>query len=296
MKIRYSSEKQVFQLHNIHGEGIPYLSFEMLDRLGVPNLFSTRYESFNKDTGEGVKGLRPAVMKNEDVRMAAPAAHAARDRLARQLGASIEMEGVTDQQHSNHVYVIKEDDLGLRWPVMLPPHRSCVDGVVTDLPGVLLTVFGGDCPPVYLVDPVHKAIGLVHAGWKGTFLRIPEKAILQMTAHFKSDPEDMYAAIGPGICRDCYEMGDEVYHTFAAEWGTADADRIFSRYTGGRYHLDLREANKMTLMRAGIPDQNIAVSNVCTMCNKDIFYSYRGRCMENEQVAMMVNRFETHHM
>ena len=303
MKIMFSNDEKVFNLNNLNGEGIPYLSFQMLDRLGIPNLFSTRYESYDENAGEGVKGLRPSVLDSEDPAAAAPAAHFVRDRLAHELGSSIEMEGITDQQHTNHVYVIKEEDLGIRWPAQKPPHRSFVDGVVTDLPGVILTAFGGDCPPVYIADPKHGAIGLVHAGWKGTFNRIPEVAIAQMAVHFGSDPSDLYAAIGPGICKDCYEMGDEVYEAFAEKWGTESADRILSRYPAreaekdiypdGKYHLDLREANRMTLLRAGVREDRIAVSNICTMCNKDIFYSYRAGCMENHQAAMMVNRFDS---
>jgi copper oxidase (laccase) domain-containing protein len=97
-------------------------------------------------------------------------------------------------------------------------------------------------------------------------------------------------------------MGDEVYDVFAEKWGREDADMLLHRYPakdadgnvipGGKYHLDLRKANLMTLLRAGVPADHIAVSNVCTMCNKDTFYSYRGKALENEQVAMMVNRFE----
>ena len=112
----------------------------------------------------------------------------------------------------------------------------------------------------------------------------------------------IYAAIGPGICVDCYEMGDEIYDAFAEKWGRDDADRLLKRYPatdaegreipGGKYHLNLNLANKMTLLRAGVPEDHIAVSNVCTMCNKDIFYSYRASCMENHQAAMIINRFD----
>jgi YfiH family protein len=212
------------------------------------------------------------------------------------------MECITDQKHTGFVHVVREEDLGTVYPDEKPLHRQYVDGLVTDIPDVLLTVFGGDCPPVYLADPVHKAIGLVHAGWKGTLARIPEVAIAQMRVRFGSDPADMYAAVGPGICRECYEMGDEVYDAFAAQWSREDADLILSRYPakdgdgreipGGKYHLDLREANRLTLLRAGIPGDHIAVSNVCTMCNVDKFYSYRGRRLENEQAAMLVNHWE----
>ena len=300
MKLKYSDDRKVF---NIHTDGIPRLSFDMFDRLGVPNLFTTRYISYDEAGGTGVKGLRCAVMKTESVEEASPVCRANRDILAHQLGSSLDMELVTDQKHTNYVHVATcEEDLGVATVGTFSLHRQFVDGIVTDIPDALLTVFGGDCPPVYIVDPRRKAAGLVHAGWKGTLGKIPQVAIAQMTVKFGCDPADMYAAIGPGVCRDCYEMGDEVYDAFADQWSREDADLILSRYPakdaegneipGGKYHLDLREANKLTLLRAGVPADHIAVSNVCTMCNVDTFYSYRGRALENEQVAMLVNRFE----
>ena len=300
MKLKYSDNRKVF---NIHTDGIPCLSFDMLDSLGVPNLFTTRYISYDEASGTGVKGLRCAVMKTESVEEASPVCRANRDILAHQLGSSLEMELVTDQKHTNYVHVATcEEDLGVATVGSFSLHRQYVDGIVTDMPDALLTVFGGDCPPVYIVDPKRRAAGLVHAGWKGTLGKIPQVAIAQMTVKFGCNPADMYAAIGPGVCKDCYEMGDEVYDAFAAQWSREDADMILSRYPakdadgneipGGKYHLDLREANRMTLLRAGIPADHIAVSNVCTMCNVDTFYSYRGRALENEQVAMLVNRFE----
>jgi YfiH family protein len=310
MKIEYSDNRKVF---NIHTDGIPCLSFDMLDKLGVPNLFTTRYISYDEASGTGVKGLRTAVMKTEKVEEASPVCRANRDILAHQLGSSLSMELVTDQKHTNYVHVATcEEDLGVATVGNFTLHRQFVDGIVTDIPGALLTVFGGDCPPVYIVDPKRKAAGLVHAGWKGTLGKIPQVAIAQMVVKFGCDPADMYAAIGPGVCKDCYEMGDEVYDAFAEQWGKEDADLILERYApgteskafkriiggemqgapDGKYHLDLRAANRLTLLRAGVPADHIEVSNVCTMCNVDTFYSYRGRALENEQVAMMVNRFE----
>lgn len=293
MLIKYSNDKRIFRLNM---DGIPYLSIEMLDRLGVPNLYSTRYISYDPERGEGVKGLRLAVMKTESPEEAGPLVKSNRDKLARQLGSSIAMECITDQKHTNHIHVATEEDLGPWDHSDKPLHRQYVDGVVTDIPDVLLTAFGGDCPPVYMVDPVRKAIGLVHAGWRGTLSRIPEVAIANMVVKFGCDPKNIYAAVGPGICMGCYEMGDEVYDNFSSEWGREDADKILRRYYDeehpeGKYHLDLREANRLTLLRAGVPEDHIEVSNVCTKCNVDTFYSYRARRMENEQVAMLVNRF-----
>ena len=305
MNIRFSNQEAIFSLHT---DGIPTLSFRMLDALGVPNLYTTRYISYDSEKGEGVTGLRLAVMRPDDPQEAAPHTLAQRDRLARQLGSSLSREVITDQKHTNHVLVVTPEDMGPVWPAALPEHRQYVDGLVTDIPEVLLTAFGGDCPPVYLADPVRGAIGLVHAGWRGTLGRIPAVAVQLMKERFGCEPSDIYAAIGPGVCKDCYEMGDEVYDQFAAEWGRADADRILSRYPAkaaaggsrgeedfvpkaGKYHLDLRAANRLTLLSAGVQESRIAISNVCTMCNADTFYSYRAHRMENEQVAMIVNRF-----
>ena len=288
MKIQYSDQKKIF---NVHTEQIPYLSVAMLDALGVPNLYSTRFRSFDNQSGEGETGLRVVVMKHEEEAEAAPVVFKNGDALARQLGSSIEHESVTDQKHTNHVYVVTEQDLGPILRSEKPLHRRCIDGLVTDLPDVLLTAFGGDCPPIYLAVPKRGAIGLVHAGWRSTLGKIPAKAIERMAVQFGSDPRDLYAAIGPGICTDCYEMGDEGYEKFSEQWGSAAADAILRRYPGGKYHLDLRTANHMTLLEAGVSEERIAVSNVCTMCNADIFYSYRAHRMENEQVAMIVNRF-----
>jgi len=299
MKLRFSDDNKVF---NMHTDGIPYVSFDMLDRLGVPNLYSTRFISYDRAAGSGVTGLRTAVMKKDDVAEAAPVCRANRELLARQLGSSLSMELSTDQKHTNYVHVASREDLGVSTVGVFALHRQYVDGIVTDIPDALLTAFGGDCPPVYIIDPVRRAAGLVHAGWKGTLGKIPQVAIAQMTVKFGSDPADMYAAIGPGVCRDCYEMGSEVYDEFALKWGRGDADRVLSLYPakdedgndipGGKYHLDLREANRLTLLRAGIPEDHIAVSNVCTKCNVDIFYSYRARRLENEQTAMLVNHWE----
>lgn len=296
--IRYSNENKIF---NLHTGGVPYLSVDLLDRLGIPNLYTTRYIDYDPETGTGTKGLRLAVMKTESVEEAGPIVKANRDILAHQLGSSIEFECITDQKHTNHVHVATIEDLGPWNHSEKPLHRQFVDGIVTDVPGALLTAFGGDCPPVYLADPVHKAVGLVHAGRKGTFLKIPEVAIANMVIKYGTDPADIYAAIGPGVCKDCYEIGDEIYEQFASEWGETQAEQVLSKYPavdedgkeipGGKYHLDIREANRLTMMGAGVPADHISVSNVCTKCNADIFYSYRARRMENEQVAMLVNRF-----
>ena len=118
----------------------------MLDGLGVPNLFTTRFISWDEETCEGTEGLRTSLMAGDDISEAAPVIQDFRDRLARRLGSSIEFECVTDQKHTSFVHVAAESDLGIRWPRRLPLHRQYVDGVVTDIPDALLTAFGDETP------------------------------------------------------------------------------------------------------------------------------------------------------
>ena len=136
MNILYSNHNRIF---NIHTDGIPYLSVDLLDRLGVPNLYSTRYISYDAAEDTGREGLRVVVMKDEDVREAAPVVFDSRDRLAKQLGSSIERECVTDQMHTNRVYTVRPEDLGPILRQDKPERRRSVDGIITDLPDVVLT-------------------------------------------------------------------------------------------------------------------------------------------------------------
>lgn len=286
MNIKYSDNKIIFNINEETSRVIPYVSFRMLDEMGIPNLYTSRYSKCDNHTGADNRNLRIIVMKDEDPEEALPIVEHNIEQLAKQLGADADHIVSTRQKHTAEVRLVEETDLGLSKQIF---SEEEVDGLVTNVVGACLVAYGADCPPVYLVDPQHHAIGLVHAGWKGTFARIPDVAIRMMSEKYGSRPETMYAAIGPGICESCYEMGDEIYDKLAEEWGSLDADHLMKRHENGKYHLDLRNANLLTLERAGIPPEHIAVSNICTCCNSDEFYSYRSHRMENEQAAMLVN-------
>lgn len=294
MEIKKSDNKEVF---NLHCENIPFLSFDRLEKLGFPNAYTTRYSSFDEKFGIGEKGLRLARMKTESREECLPIIERNMSILAESLGTSLEKVCITNQKHTNHVLALREEDLGFGRQDL---RFRNIDGLVTDVPNAMLVAYGGDCPSIYIVDPMKNVIGLVHAGWKGTLSRIPEVAIATMKIHYDCDPEEMYAAVGPGICENCYEMGDEIYEAFSLSWGKADTDLVMKKYPasdkscrdiiGSKYHLDLWEANKLTLIKAGVPESHIYITNICTMCNCDIFYSYRAGKMENEQQAILVNR------
>jgi YfiH family protein len=133
------------------------------------------------------------------------------------------------------------------------------DALLSDTPDRLVGVKTADCIPILLVDERQRAVAAVHAGWRGTVRQIARRAVEAMTAQFDTQPEDLHAAIGPGIGECCFEVGPEV----AAEFGRQ-----------GRIHLDLTEANRAQLGDAGILQQRIHVARMCTVCREE-FWSYR---------------------
>lgn len=171
------------------------------------------------------------------------------------------------------------------------------DGLVTDIPGFLLAVQTADCLPVILVDQKREAVGVFHAGWRGTVKRIAEKGVGQMRRHFGSRPRDLKAAIGPGIRGCCYEVGEEVREKFQSQFAYAEklfrevkeSDPVREKYPllfltarapghselPKKIFLDLVEANRQQLLDAGLTARNIEASSLCTLCRTDLLFSYR---------------------
>ncbi len=152
------------------------------------------------------------------------------------------------------------------------------DAIVGHGSPMLLGIKTADCLPILLVDPVNRAIGAVHAGWRGTVAKIADKAIRKMCERFGSDPGKMHAAMGPGIGSCCFEIGNEVAEQFG-EYANAVLNRK------PRPHLDLSKVNHRQLQLAGVPTSQIYDSGQCTMCRVDDFYSHR---KEKEQAGRMV--------
>jgi len=172
------------------------------------------------------------------------------------------------------------------------------DGMVTDLPGILLGILTADCLPVIVVDPKRHAVGVFHAGWRGAAKRIVEKGVGEMHRWFASDPRDLKAAIGPGIRGCCYEVGPEVRSAFESQFSysselfreTKDRNEIHEKYPllfltsrapghsvlPKKIFLDLAQANRRQLIAAGVPPKNISDLGLCTLCWQDMFFSHRG--------------------
>lgn len=191
------------------------------------------------------------------------------------------------QIHSDVIHVVKS-------PL---PGRLVGDGLITNLPQVALAILTADCFPVLLVDTGNKAIGVFHAGWRGTVQRIAEKGLGAMRREYGTRPEDVQAAIGPGIHNCCYAVGDEVRSQFESQFDYAaqlfheqySPDPIREKYpllflnarppghgdTATRIHLNIMEANRRQLLRAGVPQDQISVLDECTSCDTQRFFSHR---------------------
>ena len=148
-----------------------------------------------------------------------------------------------------------------------------IDGLCTDEPGVTLVIYCADCVPLYFVDEAHHAIGLAHAGWRGTAAGMAQVMAERLAQEFGTRPEELLVAIGPSICKECFEVDEPV----AAEFLVLPESEYF--VTGpeesGKYHVDLWECNRRFLLRAGVLPEHITVGNVCTMCESDLLFSHR---------------------
>ena len=171
------------------------------------------------------------------------------------------------------------------------------DGLITATPGLLLAIQTADCLPIIVVDSKRQAVGVFHAGWRGTVKRIVEKGIGEMVRCFGSRPRDMKAAIGPGIQGCCFEVGEEVQTKFESQFAYAaslfhevkDSDPVREKYPllfltarapghselPKKIFLDLVEANRQQLIAAGVPKKSIESSPLCTQCHPELLFSYR---------------------
>ena len=174
------------------------------------------------------------------------------------------------QVHLTEIVMIDDDFLCLDDDERLQ-HLEGKDAIMTDRTGVCIGVSTADCIPVLLYDRTHHAICAIHAGWRGTVARVVEKVVQTMTATYGTNPIDVVAQIGPGISLDSFEVGDEVYDTFAQ----AGFDMAAISQKQAKWHIDLPTCNKLQLMAMGVKPDRISVSDICTYKTHDTFFSAR---------------------
>lgn len=147
--------------------------------------------------------------------------------------------------------------------------------MVTNVSGLVLTTFYADCVPLYFVDPIKRAIGLSHAGWRGTVQKIGKVTVQKMADCYGSRPEHILAAVGPSICQDCYEVSEDVVEVFRQNYEQSEWERLFYKKENGKYQLNLWNANEIVLREAGVLPEHIYRSEICTCCHADLLYSHR---------------------
>ena len=186
----------------------------------------------------------------------------------------------SSQTHDTHIRVVDESDKGKG--LRRKRDYDSVDGLLTNIPGVPLLTSYADCVPLFFVDPVKKAVGTAHAGWRGTVDKIGAKMIQRFCTVYGSDAEDIVACIGPSIGKCCFETGEEVYDRvrnmgmdFSAWVTEMNAQQRSPQPGNKKYMIDLWQINKDILLESGVKDENITVAEMCTKCHSDIFFSHR---------------------
>lgn len=237
--------------------GLRYFQFESFQDLPVFHAILTRYGGvsqppFNSLNTGGTVGDDPqAVLENHR-------------RIYDAFGYPFDSRFDVWQVHGNHV-LSTDEPRGVG-----TPHPKA-DGILTQQIGITLFMRFADCVPILLVDPVKKAIGIVHAGWQGTYRAIARVAVEKMADSFGSCPKDLYAGIGPSICQACYEVGFDVQDAFLNAFGE-DGHRYFD-IRGQNMYLDLWQANRDVLLQAGV--RQIETAGICTACHLEDWYSHR---------------------
>lgn len=263
-----------------------YFTFANLEQTGiVEHFFTTRYggvssgylSSLNFSLSQG------DTKENVEENFRRAAAH---------MGMASDDIVCSQQTHTTNVRKVTAADKGKG--VVCERDYTDADGLVTNERGIILATFYADCVPLFIVDPVNKAIGLSHSGWRGTVGKMGKVTLDKMRAEYGTKPEEVKVAIAPSICRNCYEVSEDVALAFEDAFVRDDskAEEYLVRYQqdyrqqdienclmyrkeDGKYQLNLWYANYRVFRDAGVPDENIEVTDVCTCCNPKLLFSHR---------------------
>jgi len=206
-----------------------------------------------------------------------------RTRLASLAEVNYENLFIPYQTHSSKIFIIDEEFLSLKENDRYLKLNG-IDALITNQPGVCIGVTTADCVPVLIFDPVRKVFAAVHAGWKGTVQYIAALTVKTMKKEFSCKPKDIRIGIGPSICAERYEVGNEVRDTLML--AAFDMEKIsFLNNETGKYHIDLKEANRQQLLDIGIPFDNIEVTDLCTYSEPGLFFSARRQSIHSGRMV-----------
>ncbi|MCH5303366.1 MAG: peptidoglycan editing factor PgeF [Ruminococcus sp.] len=257
-------ESQTMKLNN--SDSVPFLTYNSLSEIKfIKHAFSTRlggvsegiFSSMNLAFNRGDK--KEAVVENYH-------------RICDSVGLDFDTLVASAQDHNTFVRTVTSENCGVG--ITKPRDIQSVDALITNEKNVTLVTYYADCTPLFFVDTKKKAIGLAHAGWRGTVGRIGEKVVKEMCKKFGTEPKDLKCAVGPAISKCCYEVdkscADEFY-----KLEDLDVSKFIFLKKNNKFMLDLLETNRQILIKAGVNPNNITVSDLCTKCSSDLLWSHR---------------------
>lgn len=244
---------------------VTYVTFPLLQKEGLIHGFSTRLGGVSKGYFSSMNLSFQRGDREEDVRENYK-------RIGEAIGFSPENLVFSDQIHEDTIYSVTKDDCGKGYTKELLKGN---DGLVTNERQVPLVTFYADCVPIFFYDPVKEVIGMAHSGWRGTVKRIGCKMLSKMQTEYGSKVEDILVVIAPSICKDCYEISEDVANEFKKEMKEISTELYLEEKGNGKYQLDLWKVNEEMLLRAGVQREHLAVTDLCTCCNPELFFSHR---------------------
>lgn len=252
MKINFKDALAYLTFNEL--EEVPFIKHAFSTRLGGVSVgeFNSMNMSFNRGDDEN------NVTENYK-------------RLCSAIGVDFKNLVASAQDHHTFVRRVTSAEKGIG--IYKPRDMESVDALITNERETALVTYFADCTPLMFVDMKNRAIGAAHAGWRGTVGRIGAETVKRMGEEFGTDPKNVIVTIGPAINKCCYEVDEPVIEKFR-ELGLND-DRFIFPKANGKYMLDLLETNRQILTTAGIPEENITISDVCTSCNHDLIWSHR---------------------
>ncbi len=260
-------------------QGVKYFIVEEFQETGLLDyVFTTRIGGLSKggfaelNLGLHVADKKEIVIKNREI-------------AADLINSKLKYMVAGEQVHGTQISEVTNDDLtkGAR------DYKTALtktDALMTDVSDILLSSYYADCTPLSFLDPVNKVVALAHAGWKGSLAEIAKKMVDRLKAVYDTKPKELLVAIGPSIGQCCYQVGVEVVGPFKQKFDYADS--LLQQGETGKYLLDLKKANYIQLKNVGLKSENIIISNLCTFCNQELFFSYRRDGSKTGRMASLI--------
>lgn len=246
-------------------KGVKYLTFDSFDKLKiVKHCFPTKIGGVSKDCYES---LNLGLSRGDDENSVLENFHLISDAV----GLDFSNIVMYKQVHGTKIlHITKDTEKGL----LVKNKQQDIDALITNVPGVVLATSHADCVPLYFVDPVKKVIALAHSGWQGTVLKIGEKTVKEMIEKYECRGTDIIVGIGPSICANCFEVDEPVFKEFEKAFPNI---KNFTKFNSkdNKYNIDMWQINKSMIHDVGVPEENIEITDYCTKCNDDLFYSHR---------------------